>query len=400
MKLVRCKSKHGRALLLRKKSYARELMSTSWLEAAREALGTFRGPTTMLSPCCGLETALMAWQVLRPDACPKTWSWEVDTDLQGHIRHVHAAAGGHGVAYIGKQGDFEAVDLTKLNSAQFLCAGPPCPPFSRSGRGCGWHDPRAKVFMKVLLAIKELALRPDGIFEAFCIENVSGMDDKKADCENTAVEDVMLWLSSALQAAETEWHVWSWKVNTSKCGLPQNRDRNFMCGRKASEFTHAIPRTSPSSAKIQQVNLKQILDADLPSEVASLKPVQKANLDSYIAQIEKVRTRHRMADVNQIAIFDLGRAEGKKRPMNWRADGKTMCLTCRNCYLWAQGYGPDMPKYGRYITAAERAQVQGFPAETSRRLKQSRAAQVRAIGNAMAFPVVGLVMSCMFSDHR
>ena len=139
-----------------------------------------------------------------------------------------------------------------------------------------------------------------------------------------------------MQAANTEWHVWNWKVNANKCGLPQVRVWTFVCGRKASAFTHAIPRFSPSSsAKIQQVEHMQILDAGLPSQVASLKASQKANLDAYIAKREQVRARHpHMAEVNHIAIFDLGRADGKKRPQKWRADNQVMCLTAHSCCLF------------------------------------------------------------------
>eukprot|EP00959_Pyramimonas_sp_CCMP1952_P102212 2138050-Pyramimonas_sp.AAC.1 len=63
------------------------------------------------------------------------------------------------------------VYLEELPSADFLCAGPPCPPFSRGGAKKLWTDDRAAAFCQTLLCIKEQSSRTPSRLRAFVLEN-------------------------------------------------------------------------------------------------------------------------------------------------------------------------------------------------------------------------------------
>jgi len=177
-------------------------MEFNWLNVGRNLLidGRRRDSISIISPCCGLETAVVALKGLGMEVV--SYAWDTDKSLHDQITHEH---GGKGATHIGrKAGDFSQVSFEGLPDVDGLIAGPPCPPFSRSGTGSGWDDKRSRPFIAVLVAIRELSARP-GKFMFFCIENVACLADKKGGGESPAAE-VQRWLVDALPSG---WIVWS-----------------------------------------------------------------------------------------------------------------------------------------------------------------------------------------------
>ena len=216
---------------------------------------------------------------------PKTWSWDVDKSLQKQVSREHA---GEGYCMVGPGGDFTKQNLKEIPSMHFLCAGPPCPPFSRNGKSQGWSDDRTKVFLQVLACIKEQALREDGLLEAFVLENVPGMDDRKKGAAKSACDEVVQWLQEELAKAASPWSVWAWKnIEAHRLGLPQSRQRTFICGRRGDAFDEAVPQVSPHHVQIPMTYLRDILDPSLPDQIHALSDIQRDNVTAHMAHIEE-----------------------------------------------------------------------------------------------------------------
>lgn len=107
------------------------------------------------------------------------------------------------------------IDITKYHTNEkfnLLTAGFPCQPFSISGKGLGFDDPRGKIYKEVLRIIK--STNPDYII----LENVKAITFKKHK-----------WIITEI---ENELKAMGYFVNTqiinAKNYLPQNRERVFI----------------------------------------------------------------------------------------------------------------------------------------------------------------------------
>eukprot|EP00959_Pyramimonas_sp_CCMP1952_P325589 6814537-Pyramimonas_sp.AAC.1 len=98
-----------------------------------------------------------------------------------------------------------------------------------------------------------------------------------------------------------------------------------------------------------------------------------------------------------IAVFDLCRSPGKVRPVYMRMDEIVPCLTCKNQHIWIEAAHP--PLYKRFLTRLERFRLLGLPDDILDNIPTVRAA-MRASGNAMALPTVGLVIACTYNGKR
>ena len=397
----RARKRKGHGERKKMKYCCKQYNFSTWTDAARFILADTTGPSTMFSPCCGLETAMQAWRALSPPGTgykfgvPFTHSWDTDKTLGPQILHAH---GGNGFAMVGPaSGDFTRERLASLPSVEFICSGPPCPPFSRSGVSGSWGDQRAEAFMQVLLLIKDQILRASSRLAAFVIENVAGMQDKRAGMDQSPLEEVLDWLAKELAPAANRWTCWTWQVEANRLGLPQRRQRTFICGRNSEAFHRDYPHIEPRHINIPRIYLTQLLDASAPPQHDLLTDIMRSSLATYITNVEKELICGEYRDV--VAVFDLSRAAGKKRPMQSRSDGQCMCLTAHNAYLWLQGFG-EVAKYERFISGAERAKLQGMDVEVSGRVKSTQSCQVRVFGNAMAVPMIGVVMACLWSEHK
>ena len=317
-------------------------------------------------------------------------SWETDVQMHRQILHVHALHGcGSEKVHTGDVGDITKLKWEHLPAASMLISGPPCPPWSRSGAQQGWQDSRAEAFMSCVLMIEDQAKRPKSKFDGFVLENVHGMRDKKKGSSQSPCAEIVAWLKEKLG---DEWHIWTWDVKSWTLGLPHHRLRVYICGRRCSAFSSPLPRTIPSQVVVRQRHLRDILDSNLPDELDKLTTKMRSNLCMYISKFEA--TTH--DDPLLVACMDLTRAAGKVRPLLMRSDGLTICLTTVN-NPWFYGLNPTLPRYNRFITPSERAQIQGFAADTVQRVGPANSR--RAFGNAMSVPSVGIVTACMWSGH-
>ena len=267
--------------------------------------------------------------------------------------------------------------------------GASCVPFSRSGLAQTFSDARADVFAKGIACILQQARRAPSRFRFFVLENVMGFNDSRGGGPSPCDEAIEL-----LQAERPKgWELHLFKMSSEHVSLPQARDRLYLCGRLG------FPKLEhwPSHLRFQGLPLEHVLDFHLPSEIDSLTPLMRSNLDFYKAEAHSTNVR-----LGTICVCDLTRSPDKVRPTMCKHDGIIPCLTARNRYLWAfelvSPYSTTPPRVDRFLSHAERCRCQGFSSDILLRLPTNKV--VECTGNAMSVPCVGLVLCCILQGWR
>ena len=143
--------------------------------------------------------------------------------------------------------------------------------------------------------------------------------------------------------------------------------------------------------------LRSILDPELPSNRQNLSSKQAANLAWYDQALLKIRKQKQMPE-DAVCCFELSRAPGKVRKPVYRSDGRIMCLTASNAYIWVKAF--KAPHFDRFLSGRERLLLQGLDAAFVGLLEDSQSLMVRATGNAMAMPCIGVAAACLWSGFK
>ena len=282
------------------------------------------------------------------------------------------------------------MNWSEVKPAHVVIAGPSCVPFSTSGSENRWGDAKSLSFTACVRAIVSQATREDSVLKFFMVENVAGFSHVKKGGTESPLQEVSSYLAEQLSS---DWFIWSWACQTASCGLPQYRERVYLCGRLKRWFRLPAPRISPSDVFLRRPPLEAFLDQGLSSQFHALTAKMKVNLKWY-REFHEARTP---PGTQVLVIADLTRsADVVRKPMH-RCDGIVMTLTTRNRSLWI--FSVPGGRFERFLTDAERLRLQGWdPSLVMDRIPQ----QFRAIaaGNAMSMPVVALVFACAWADFN
>lgn len=140
------------------------------------------------------------------------------------------------------QGDINKF-LQAVPKHDLLTAGFPCQPFSSAGKKKGISDPRGTLFEAI---VKILKFRQP---EYFVLENVKRLTEMDSGKHFATILDALTELDYIV-----EWRI----VNTMYFGLPQNRPRVLITGRKKnSETPGAISKLINSAEKKELSSLGQ-----------------------------------------------------------------------------------------------------------------------------------------------
>jgi len=140
-------------------------------------------------------------------------------------------------------GDITQIEAKEIPDFNFLLAGFPCQPFSSAGSRKGFLDTRGTLFFDIERILKEK--EPEG----FLLENVEGLVN----------HDRGRTLSTILQSLENLGYKVAWKViNAANHGIPQNRKRIYIVGRR-DKFV------SLENLVQQESKLEDLLEKDLPA---------------------------------------------------------------------------------------------------------------------------------------
>ena len=245
--------------------------------------------------------------------------------------------------------DITKRDICDVPDIDLYIAGFPCQPFSSAGNRGGFKDTRGSVFWNCLDVIK--AKRP----MYFILENVKGLlcHNKAEKTDTYGKTWVTIW--DAMQDLKKDGYTIKWNIlNTKDYGIPQNRERLFIVGKKDRDFEW------PTSTEMD----------DLWSYV-----------DHTNRQSTKWKRKCTLGGIPQDAIFvDVDFLHYTSYP---NANKVSPCVLARPSALWC------VP-YHRYATCRELFDLQGF-----QDFKQvvSNSQMKKQIGNSMSVNVIAAIMN-------
>ena len=70
--------------------------------------------------------------------------------------------------------------------------------------------------------------------------------------------------SAAQKATLDGWGVWVWTADTLQHGLPQDRTRRWICGRRTDRFETKYPSKSTDMCNVPRPKLRDFLDESIP----------------------------------------------------------------------------------------------------------------------------------------
>ena len=220
-----------------------------------------------------------------------------------------------------------------------------------------------------------------------------GFNGRTGDATLSPCDDVISFLESQLGDG---WELFLFTMSSLRVGLPQHRDRLYLCGRRKECFEEHLKFSPPHLFFSDGLSLRDILDKDVPCTYSKLSAQMRSNLEYYKKEAQK------HCDPGEICAADLTRASAMLRPTLCRHDSFLPTLTSRNRYLWmfevVSPYLVDpSPIVDRFLTSAERCRAQGFSDEIMQRLPETKV--VEATGNAMSLPAVAVVIACLLQGR-
>ena len=374
-------------------------------QMSKQRLANLPFAPSVLELCAGAGTASLALKLLLgPDRVRLAGAWDLDPELQGIHKVVHGP-GQQQAVHLGKRaGDILTTDLANFPSANILVAGPPCPPFSSCGKRRLWEDPRGRPFERCVEVITELDSRcpmvgVDGQpghrdeLMFFLLENVAGITHVPSGAVQSPLDTLLLDMRRQLRPAG--WLVQYVTANALHYGLPQNRPRIYILGRKVKFYTQYIPRGAPRFHS--QVRAAELLDTS-DNEPAAITALQEQCLAEWKGQY---RTAMNTAScLGQYAFVEGGRDPTGRT--TWASRKSTQpphvdrcqCLRASGpmMHVFALGEGGLQLSLDRLLRVRERAALQGFP-DSIGHLPFSEDAGRRIFGNAMTVSVVGAIMA-------
>lgn len=243
-------------------------------------------------------------------------------------------------------------------NATVIIGGPPCQPFSVSGKQQGLGDSRDG-FPTFISAVKQIAPR------LFLFENVRGMM-----YQNKWYLDLIIKEFQALG------YILEYKMfNTVNFGVPQRRERLIVIGHKGG---YSFP--TPLGRKVTAGEALGEMAFEIPSEARFLTP----SMDEYVARYEK--------------------ASQCINPRDLHLNEPSRTVTCRNL----AGATGDMMRIRlpdgrrRRLTVREAARLQSFPDWFE--FEGSETSQFNQIGNAVpplfSYYLAASVKEYMLSNQK
>ena len=357
------------------------------------ALSNFPDGLSVLELCAGAGTASIALMMLLGQAKPRlAGAWDIADDLQD----IHLRVHGHGApVHLGaRAGDIMAMEPAMFPCANCVVCGPPCPPFSSCGSRLALDDTRARPFERCMEVIADLDSRADRGEASqelmfFMLENVPGIAFCTGQRGHSALDILLTTLRRRLG---NSWMVQPTRVNAMDFGLPHNRERIYVVGRKAKFYPQGLPARPLHFAR--RVSPIELLDLTDTAE-ATYTPLQArclANMKQlYLPAMVNPANRGKCAfveigrDPTARTTWSSGRSAPVDRCQCLRANGPQI-------HVFALGEGTGHLSLDRCLRVRERAALQGFPAAIGQ-LRFSEAVGRRVFGNAMTVPVVGSLLA-------
>jgi DNA (cytosine-5)-methyltransferase 1 len=239
-------------------------------------------------------------------------------------------------------GDITKRNVTLVPAIDLYVAGFPCQPFSNAGDRGGFKDKRGNVFWSCLEVIK--TKQP----KYFILENV-----KALLWHNKGKTWTTIW-NSLMKLKEDGYNIKSKVLNTKDYGIPQNRERIFIVGKKYGDFCWPF-----------ETDMDDI----------------RNYVDTTNTKRREWKRKNSLDQVRNDAVFiDVDFLHYTSYPMSHKI---SPCVLARPSSLWC------VP-YHRYATCKEMADLQGF-----RHLVQvvSNSQLKKQLGNSMSVNVITAILN-------
>ena len=232
----------------------RERVSPEWVPPGWPAISR-RGKWRILLPCAGADAVTRALDEMNvPHKI--VGAWEKDAQTGKILTYWFANRSDRGCIHVGDaQGDITLVKAKDVPDAEGLVAGPPCPPWSSSGKGLSWQDDRAQPSNVLFRWLRHLCRRKRPL-RFFILENVRGILGKRGAG----------YMEKLRAALPQDWNLAALKMDSRCCG--QTRPRVYLVGWKASRALSSSQAAKAIRKKLLHLprrNLSSIL-LDLPNE--------------------------------------------------------------------------------------------------------------------------------------
>ena len=348
---------------------------------------------SVMELCAGAGTASIALKLLLgKHKVVLAGAWDISPDLAPIYRTVYGKLDAK-VNLGCSRGDIMKTSLASFPCANIVVGGPPCPPFSACGQRLAMQDSRSRPFERCIDVICELDRRREKRQATselcfFTLENVPGICHKPKTGNPSALDMLLATLRERLKQ---QWLISAIKINTLEYGLPQNRERVYIIGRRAKLYQLHVPTAPPSFAR--RVKPCEILDTqdNVPGKVSSLQS------DCLVKM--KQRFEKDMANEDNrgsFAFVEIGRDPTERTVWSSCAVRVDRCQCLRasgpGIHVFALGEGIANLSLDRPLRLHERAALQGFPAILGH-LPFNETTGRRIWGNAMSVPVLGSILA-------
>ena len=335
-------------------------------------------PLRLLLPCAGWDAPSQALRALRVPH-QVVGAWDTSYSAAQVLKRLHTGATAQHL-HLGKSGDVLDVQMRNLPDAECLVSGPPCPPFSKMGRGKAWEDPRATVMLRIIKWIHYLSQKS---LVCFVLENVEGILTKRGGGKSPCQRIV----SRLQHGLKGKWHIEVLRCNSLCTG--QSRPRVYIVGFKHTKSQmlckSAVHDTMPL---LRQASAASIILPCLPNtDLTRLTAKQQHNVRHYIRIVRELPSK------KPFAFCPIDRDPDKPFGSQIRIDGFCPCLRASSGSerFFIVALGQRRPAVRRLLHAAEACLLQGMspsivPPGMSRR------AVFKGCGNAMTVPVIGVVL--------
>lgn len=303
-------------------------------------------------------------------------------------------------------GDITKIDENDIPNHDLLLAGFPCQSFSIAGRMKGFEDIRGTLFFDVARILN--AKKPKYIL----LENVKNLISHD---QTRTIRKILNTLNDIGYTVDFT------VINSCEAGVPQNRDRTYICGIYQGETEPFVPdrRSIKADALKKELNRGEFKGFNFfDSIVFSCNKrhiedvLEESVADSFYFENDKIVEFLKInmpqdidkAENRIVKLFDLPREvhndlERQRRVYSVKGISPTVLARADSTKIFVKHNGhPAIRK----ITAVENFYMQGFDkefVENIRRIGASNTQMYKQSGNAVSPPVIQKITKTIFDNY-
>jgi len=314
--------------------------------------------------CSGIEAPLFAL-----DALKKKYNHIFSCEINKHSKESIIANKKPKIFY----NDLLKRDNSKTPYVDFYICGFPCQTFSTQGLRLGFNDPRGTVFFKCYEYIK--IQKP----KIFVLENVKGLVNH--DKGNT-FKTIKKYLKR-LKIYDVKYFL----MNTKDYGIPQNRERIFIIGRKKRYIKNELKKPKPFPLKKYILDVIKLSGENITKkthpELFYLAPAEKS-----LEKKNKLKKKFKVKNLKKHNIVvDLG---ASLKFMSAALNISPTLKASRSNYF--------ITSLNRKLSPQEALLLQGFP--KTFKIVVSNNQIYKQIGNSMSVNVLCYLFKAIFKSIK